>query len=137
MRFAPPMRALPIRISAGALGGGLPRRALLLSPDHAVFIDGLLVQAGALAGQPGITRFSGVPTEFSYYHIELATHELLYAEGAPAESFVDNIDRMCFRNWNERECPAEPIAEMKLTRVKSARQLPRHLRAGALSRVAA
>jgi hypothetical protein len=46
--FGDPMRILPIRITAGALGCNLPARDLLLSPDHALLIDGLLVQAGAL-----------------------------------------------------------------------------------------
>jgi hypothetical protein len=122
-RFADPLRVLPVRIRAGALGGGLPVRDLRLSPDHAVFIGGMLVQAGALVNGTSIVRDAGVPADFTYYHVELASHELLLAEGAPAESFVDNVGRMHFANWDAREAPAAPIAEMDLPRVKSARQL--------------
>lgn len=127
-RFADPLRALPIRVAAGALGDNLPVRDLLVSPEHALFLDGVLVQASALVGFPGITREHDVPEMFNYYHVELETHELLLAEGTPAESFVDNIDRMNFHNWNERSAPVEPIAEMEYPRAKSVRQLPSGLR---------
>jgi len=128
-RFADPLKSLPVRITQGALGDGLPVRDLLVSPDHALHIDGLLVHASALVGLPGITRETAVPETFTYYHVELASHELLFAEGALAESFVDNVERMHFHNWDERTAPAHAIAEMELPRVKSARQLPASLRA--------
>lgn len=132
-RFADPLRVLPIRIKAHALGAGLPARDLLVSPDHAIFLHGLLIQAAALVNGGTIIRESDVPEHFTYYHVELATHELLMAEGVPAESFVDNVDRMHFSNWSERDglIQPEPIVEMPYARVKSRRQLPpvitRHL----------
>ncbi len=127
-RFADPHRVLPIRITAAALGGGLPRRDLLVSPDHALFLGGVLVQAGALAGTPGIWRERDVPERFSYYHVELASHELLLAEGVAAESFVDNVDRMHFANWTQRDAPETPITELPYPRAKSWRQVPEHLK---------
>jgi hypothetical protein len=130
-RFADPMHVLPIRIGAGALGGGLPERDLLVSSGHALLMDGVLVLAGALVNGTTITRERDVPEIFTFWHVELADHSLILAEGVPAETFVDNVDRVIFDNWAEHEelygdQPAIP--EMDLPRAKSARQLPAALR---------
>ena len=136
-RFADPMRVAPIRILAGALGANLPVRDLHVSPDHALMVDGTFVQAGALVNGVSITREDNLPATFTYYHVELADHSLILAEGVPAETFIDNVDRLAFDNWNEHaalDATTAPMAEMAHPRAKAYRQVPAALRAGLLAR---
>jgi len=131
-RFADPKRSMPIHIMPGALGEGLPKRDLKLSPDHALLLDGVLVQAGALVNDLTIHRVGWMPEQFRYYHIEMAAHDLIIAEGVAAETFVDNVSRMAFDNWQEflDICNGEPpTGEMAYPRARSQRQLPPPLRA--------
>ena len=91
---------LPIRFAAGSLGEGLPRRDLLVSPSHAMLLDGMLIPAEALCGLPGITRVLGLQ-QVEYFHVELDRHEAILAEGAASETFVDDDSRMLFHNAAE------------------------------------
>ncbi|WBV44434.1 Hint domain-containing protein [Pseudoroseomonas cervicalis] len=132
-------RSNPIRLQAGALGQGLPQRELFVSPDHALFLDGVLVQAGALVNGTTIRQVQA-GERFAYFHIELDNHALVLAEGVPAETFVDNVTRARFDNHAEfialyGEAPV-PTGEMDVPRVKSQRQLPGALRARLAERAA-
>ena len=92
--------AQPVRFDAGSLGESLPRRDLRVSPEHAMFLDGLLVPARCLVNGSNITQERGLK-QVDYVHIELETHDVILAEGAPSETFLDDDSRRVFHNAGE------------------------------------
>jgi len=96
-RHPEPNRVRPVRIRADAMAPGVPRRDLSLSPDHAVWLDGVLVPAHLLRNGASITRDETIAL-VTYYHVELETHDVLVADGMPAESYLDTGNRDLFAN---------------------------------------
>ena len=95
-RHPNPRAVWPVRVRAGAFGDGLPEGHLMLSPDHAVFADGVLIPVRYLMDGDAIAQLP-VP-EVEYWHVELAHHDVLFAEGLPAESFLAAGNRHAFAN---------------------------------------
>jgi hypothetical protein len=91
---------VPILFKAGALGEGLPRRDLYVSPNHAMFIDDVLIPAGLLVNGVSVLRCPEVD-QVRYFHVELASHDVIFSEGVPAETFVDCDCRGMFHNAAE------------------------------------
>ena len=78
----------PIRISRFALDERTPHRDLYLSPNHSVYIDGVLIPAKYLVNGRSITQCAPEGAAIiDYLHIELFAHDVIYAEGATAETF--------------------------------------------------
>lgn len=92
-----PQNVRPILIEADALGDGVPTRRLRVSPDHALYLDGVLVPAKELINWTSIRQDTSAST-VTYYHIELARHDIIFAEAAPAESYLDTGHRAIFDN---------------------------------------
>src|SRR4051794_13400133 len=79
----------PIRIGRLALDERTPHRDLYLSPNHAIYIDGVLIPAKYLVNGRNITQCAPEGADvIEYLHIELYAHHVIYAEGATAETFV-------------------------------------------------
>lgn len=98
-RHPRPETAQPVLIEAGAIAEAMPRRDLLLSPDHALFLGGHLIPAKALIN--GTTIRQVARRAITYYHVELPAHAVLYAEGVPAESYLETGNRGAFANGGE------------------------------------
>ncbi|MEJ6395627.1 Hint domain-containing protein [Gymnodinialimonas sp. 2305UL16-5] len=88
----------PIRISKGALGEGMPERDLYVSGQHRMMVRSrvadrmfgsaeVLIPAKKLLGLPGIS-VAETPDQVRYYHLLLDQHEIIQAEGAPAETLL-------------------------------------------------
>ncbi|WP_299354605.1 Hint domain-containing protein [uncultured Shimia sp.] len=97
-------RLHPIRIVADALGPGMPSRDLCVSPQHRMFVrspivkrmfgvDEALIPAIKLVGIPGIF-VDRISQPVTYLHLLLDNHEVLFAEGAPAESLLTGPEAM-------------------------------------------
>ena len=87
----------PIRFRAGSLGRNIPSRDLLVSPKHAMFIDRVLVPAELLVNGSTVLKERGL-AQVAYFHVELDSHDVIWAEGAPSESYVDDDNRGAFDN---------------------------------------
>jgi hypothetical protein len=88
---------LPIRFSRGSLGANLPKRDLFVSPEHAICLDDILIPAKNLVNGASIAYHDGL-SSIEYFHIELPSHDVIYAEGTPAESWLDCGNRNLFTN---------------------------------------
>jgi hypothetical protein len=127
-------RLRPVRISAGALGGNLPVRDLHVTADHALFLDGVLINASALING---TTIDYIPEEelgsnYVVYHVETDKHDVIFAEGCAVETFIDYVARSTFHNASEYTAlygDEEPIIEMPYARITSPRKVPASVKA--------
>ena len=95
-RHPTPRKVWPVRVAAGAFGPGRPHTELFLSPDHAVYVEGVLIPVRHLLNGSTIVQ---VPMDrISYYHFELPRHAVVLAQGLPAESFLDLKDGSNYPN---------------------------------------
>ena len=103
-----PWDVQPVRVATGAFAPGAPHDDLWLSPDHAVFfpatggVAAMLVPIRYLIN--GATIVQEAVGTVTYYHVELAgpddaaAHDVLLAQGLPAESYLDTGNRGAFDN---------------------------------------
>ena len=122
-RHPHPEKVWPVVVEAHAFGRGLPRRDLWLSPDHAIYVNEVLVPVHRLIDGASIRQVA-VP-EVTYFHVQLPWHDVVRSEGLPTESFLDTGDRSNFENgggpirlhpdFNARMWESEGCARLILT----------------------
>ena len=82
--------ALPVRIARSALAPNVPRADLYVTGFHSLLIDSVLVPAEALINGTTITRYEAREhDELEFFHIKLESHDVVYAEGVPAETLLN------------------------------------------------
>lgn len=91
-----PWLVQPVRVSRDAFTDGVPSRDLILSPEHAVHLDGVLIPVRCLVNDITVTQIA-VDT-ITYYHVELQRHDVILAEGLAAETYLDTDDHAGFDN---------------------------------------
>jgi hypothetical protein len=85
--WSAPLR--PVRIARSALAPDVPHADLYVTQGHALLVDGVLVPAGNLLnGRTIVLDPAADIDELEYFHVELATHDVIYAEGAPTETLL-------------------------------------------------
>ncbi len=93
---------LPVRIARGAIAQGLPARDLYISPGHALLIGEYGVSARLLINGSSIRQVDAME-EIEYFHIELDSHDGMYAEGLPVETYLEADNRQAYDNAAEYE----------------------------------
>lgn len=133
--LTPSARLCPVRIKAGALGYNVPHTDLVVTGDHGILIKGVMVNAAALVNGTTIVRTpkDELPDIVTYYHIETDDHDVIFAAGTPAETFVDATARTRFRNYDEYVAlfgeSVGPMPVLPYPRVFGPRQVPENVRA--------
>jgi autotransporter passenger strand-loop-strand repeat protein len=107
-------KAAPVIVRAGALGKGVPARDLRITRGHSLYLDGVLVPAENLVNGRTIL-WDDAAQVVEYYHIELDGHDVLIADGAPAESYRDDGNGVLFQTarpeGREAPPPYAPVIE--------------------------
>ena len=91
--------ATPVIVRKGALADNVPHRDLHITKGHSLYIDGVLIPVEFLVNHRSIL-WDDRAQEITVYHVELETHDILLADGAPAESYRDDGNRWLFQNAN-------------------------------------
>jgi Hint domain-containing protein len=126
----------PIRIARGAFNGDLPHSDLCVSYGHCFLINGLLLSAGDLINGNSITSWQPTHMEVLHYlHIELESHDVILANGAPAETLPGDASHVEFDNFDEYVAlygaaltPQTPYAPIIIARSGRRQALQSHVR---------
>lgn len=119
----------PICITAGALGQGLPKRDLWVSPQHRMLVDGplcermfgrasVLISTRKMCALPGVYEDTSC-TSVTYVHLVFDSHQLVFAEGAPSESFFNGAKELAGMTDEARQEFLSLFPQAETRRIKS------------------
>ncbi len=91
--------ATPVIVRKNAIAPNVPFQDLRVTKGHSFLLDGVLIPAEFLVNHRSIA-WDDRAQEVALFHVELETHDILIANGAPAESYRDDGNRWLFRNAN-------------------------------------
>jgi hypothetical protein len=105
--------ATPLIVRKGALADNVPHCDLHITKGHALYLDGVLIPVEFLVNHRSIL-WDDRAQEVTVYHLELDVHDVLIADGAPAESYRDDGNRWLFQNansgWDQpAKAPCAPV----------------------------
>ncbi|WP_417269877.1 Hint domain-containing protein [Celeribacter sp.] len=103
---------MPVLIEKGALGGELPERDLVVSPEHRLLLAAdrkalyaqhhdTLSAAKHLVGLPGISQFK--PLDVSYVHFQFENAEVVLTNGFWSECFHPAAKRISDHDADARD----------------------------------
>ena len=113
-RHPRPAEVWPVRVRADAFAPGRPSRDLCLSPDHAVYVDDVLIPIRTLVN--GTTIVQEPRDAIVYFHLELPQHDVIHADGLPAESYLDTGNRSAFEDGGPAQVLHPDFAQMRVER---------------------
>ena len=103
----------PVRIMAGSLGNGMPKSDLLVSRQHRMLVSSkvcerMFGQPDALVAAIRLTELPGIFVEpvygdVEYFHLIFDRHEVIFAEGAPTESFLPGPEALRSMSQDARQ----------------------------------
>lgn len=104
-----------VRIKAGALGEGLPKRDLLITQEHCLFFENQRIPVRMLVNGKSISLDKSINI-YTYYHVELHDHEGIFAEDVLTESYLNTGNRCQFANFMPYTDEAADVARnMKIS----------------------
>ena len=98
-RHPHPETVWPIRIVRHAFTKNRPVRDLFLSPEHAIYVAGVLIPVRCLLNGGTVAQVQ--VNEVIYWHIELPGHGVVLAENLPCETYLDAGNRSAFSNGSK------------------------------------
>ncbi len=110
-----PELAWPVRRGEACIRPGKPHRELFLSPDHAIFVEDVLIPVKYLINGGCVAQVK--VAEVTYYHVELATHEVVISEGLPSQIVPRYRRPIEIRRWRRRIDVASQLLDPRMGRI--------------------